>query len=257
MSAAIAVRQNPEEEELAKKKAELAQLEAELAERELGLASLHYELAAFEGRYLRIVGVLYAELDGINAQIAERIAKRATTHEARQNAARAQQQAQDSYSAAYGEAAKAPEATPIPDLKRLYREVAKRVHPDLTSDAADRAKREQLMAEANRAYERGDADALKRILEEYKSSPESVTGEGVAAELARVIRKITQVKNRLAQIESEMEQLVQSELNHLKLRASEAEREGRDLLSEMAANVKRQIRLAQLNRMLTRTSPRF
>jgi hypothetical protein len=245
MSAEIAVHQKPEDEELAKKKAELAQLEAELAERELALASLHAELASFEGRYLRVVGILYAELDKINAQIAERIARHVGTQEASQNAVQAQQQAQESYSAAYGEAAKAPEFKPTADLKRLYREVAKRVHPDLTSDAADRAKRERLMAEANRAYEHGDADALKRILEEYESSPESVIGEGVAAELVRVIRKIRQVKNRLAKIESEIERLTQSEVNQLSIKASEVEREGRDLLSEMAANVKRQVRLAQ------------
>src|ERR1035438_4594398 len=68
------------------------------------------------------------------------------------------------------------------ELKTLYREVAKRVHPDLATDEADRHKREQLMAEANAAYQRGDADALRRILEEYEGSPESVRGAGIAAD---------------------------------------------------------------------------
>ena len=50
----------------------------------------------------------------------------------------------------------------------------------------------QLMTEANAAYERGDAETLRRILEEYESSPESVKGVGVAADLVRVIRQIKQ-----------------------------------------------------------------
>ena len=51
--------------------AELNGLESELAQRELDLATLHGELRAFEARYLRIVGVRLAELDKIEAQIAE------------------------------------------------------------------------------------------------------------------------------------------------------------------------------------------
>ena len=42
-------------------------LEAQLAEQELLLTSLKTELAAFEGLYLRQVGILYAELDEWNA----------------------------------------------------------------------------------------------------------------------------------------------------------------------------------------------
>ena len=72
----------PEVEELARKRAELVGLEDDLAERELSLASIRAELAAFERRYLRTVGVLYAELDEINAQIAQRKARNSGTEEA-------------------------------------------------------------------------------------------------------------------------------------------------------------------------------
>ena len=60
-----------EEQELARKLQELAMLQAELIDRELLLANLRAELAVFEGRYLREVGGLYAELDDWNAKIAE------------------------------------------------------------------------------------------------------------------------------------------------------------------------------------------
>jgi septal ring factor EnvC (AmiA/AmiB activator) len=63
--------QTPEERELKRKQTELDSLETELIQRELDLATLRAELAEFESRYLRTVGVLYAELDEIEAQIAE------------------------------------------------------------------------------------------------------------------------------------------------------------------------------------------
>jgi DnaJ-class molecular chaperone len=54
---------------------------------------------------------------------------------------------------------------PSDDLKRLYREIAKRIHPDLATDDAERAKRNQLMAEVNRAYADGDEARLRAILD--------------------------------------------------------------------------------------------
>ncbi len=65
MSTDLTRKQTPEERELESKRAQLAVLEAELAQHELDLATLKAELQTFEARYLREVGVLYAELDGI------------------------------------------------------------------------------------------------------------------------------------------------------------------------------------------------
>ena len=134
MNAEIVCRLSPEEEELTKKRNELALLQTELAERELYLANLRADLSAFEGRYLREVGVLYAELDDWSARIAKVVAKEEGTVEARAAATKARAQAEESYSAAHGEAARAIEFTPSPELKKLYRDVAKRVHPDLATD---------------------------------------------------------------------------------------------------------------------------
>src|ERR1019366_1179691 len=241
----IVRRLSPEEEELAQKREELELLQNQLAERELFLANLRAELAAFEGQYLREVGVLYAELDDWNARIAESVAEQKGTEEARAAATQARSQAEESHAAAHGEAADPGEFSPSPELKSLYREAAKRVHPDLATDDADRQRRELLMKEANRAYQEGDADALRRIIEEYESSPESVKGAGVGADLVRVIRQIKQVRVRLAQIELEIASLTDSEIAKLKAKAEEASKQGRDLLAEMAENVKRRVEAAR------------
>jgi len=237
----------PEEEELAKKRQELAQLESELADRELYVATLRAELAAFERRYLRTVGTLYAELDEIQAQIAERLAQGRINDEQAQHAAKqAREQANESHATVEAHSSEEPtNGLPSQELKSLYRQVAKRVHPDLSSDPEDRKLRQRFMAEANRAYDMGDVARLKRILEEYESCPEAVQGEGVGADLVRIIRKITQVRRRFTEIEQEIHQLVGSELAKLKLKADEYQKQGRDLLAEMAEQVDRQVAAAR------------
>ena len=97
------------------------------------------------------------------------------------------------------------------------------------------------MAEANQAYEDGDEARLREILCEWESSPESVEGDGVGAELVRVIRKIAQIERRLQAIESIIAQLRSSDLYRLKVEDERAEVRGRDLLNEMASRLDQHI----------------
>lgn len=236
--------QTPEEKELARKLAELTILEGELAQRELDLATLQAELHAFERRYLRIVGIRYAELDEIDAQIAEASAEASPkSSEAQERASQARAQANESAQAS--KIAQKPgrrdKFTPSDALKKLYREVAKCIHPDLATDDNDRVRRQRFMAEANQAYEDGDEARLREVLREWESSPEAVKGDGVGAELIRVIRKIAQIGRRLQAIESIIGQLRLSDLYRLKGEAERTEAEGRDLLAEMASRLDQQI----------------
>jgi hypothetical protein len=138
-------------------------------------------------------------------------------------------------------------------LKNLYREVARRIHPDLATDEADRVRRQEFMARANRAYEEGDESRLRTILEEYESSPDTIVGEAIGSELVRVIRKIAQVKRRLSEIAGETNLVTQLELMILKTRVSEAAAQGRDILAEMARSIRVRIGEAQstLNKFST------
>lgn len=245
MKTELVRRLSPEEEELAAKREELARLEAQLADQELSLASLKAELAAFEGLYLRRVGVLYAELDEWNARLAELRAEQTRTPEAKAEAAEARAQAEEAYSAAHGEAAEVQPFLPSAELKSLYREAAKRVHPDTATDEADRVRRERLMKEVNVAYAAGDEDALRRILADLDASPDAVQGSGVGADLIRVLRQLKQVRNRIAAIELEVNALSETDLAKLKAKADQATTEGRDLLAEMASSVQGRVNVAR------------
>jgi hypothetical protein len=241
MSTTINIGPRPEEEELKKKHAELSELESKLADRELFLTNLRAELSTFERKYVSVVGKRYAELDDIEAKIAERFAKaHPQDQQAHDFAKQARSQAESS-KASVGESLALKSADSVQPrsqtLKNLYREVAKRIHPDLATDSEDRLRRQILMAGANRAFEEGDEERLRKILHEYEASPDAVKGEGAAADLVRAIRKIAQVNRRLLEIAKEIGELEGSELFDLKVKVERATAEGRDLLREMAQDL--------------------
>ena len=239
MSGKIVRRLKPEEEELQRKRDQLAAIRTTLAERELDLVDLRTQLAAFEGRYLRQVGALYAEMDEWKARIAELQAR--LDPSAASKAKEAREQARQTYEDAHGQASESPYFVPSPELKRVYREAAKRIHPDFAADPIDSERRTRFMAEANRAYKSGDADALQRIIEEYEDGVENVKGEGIGAELIRIIRQISEAKERTSAIQLEMAALQGSEIAKLKQDAEEAKQQGRDLLDELATTVRQRI----------------
>ena len=241
MSSEIVRKLTPEEEELLRKREELASVRSALAERELELADLRAQLKSFEGRYLRQIGVLYAELDGWEAKIAETEASLKPSATARQRAQETRKRAEETHEATHGEASKARDFQPSADLKSLFREAAKRLHPDFANAEAARQLRTRLMAQLNEAYGQGDAESIQRILDEFGNSPESVQGEGVGAELVRIIRQIHQARKNIAAIESELSSLRASEIAQLKQDAEAAQQEGRDLLAELAADVHERI----------------
>ena len=245
MPTEIIRRLKPEEEELHRKREELATIRVTLADRELELADLRSELAAFEGRYLRQVGTLYAELDEWKARIRKLEAEGNPSPDASARAEEAREQAHRAYQEAHGSASKAKDFTPSPELRNLFRDVAKRVHPDLSKDSADQERRTRFMAEANHAYQAGDAETLRRILNEYEDGADAVEGEGIGAELILIIRQISLAKERLAAIERELSALGRSEIALLRKQSEEATQAARDMLGELAKTLKEKIERAK------------
>jgi len=233
-------RKSPEEQELEDKQQQLSELEDELSQRELDLATLATELQSYEQLYMAVMGWRYAELDGILAQIAKlRLEANPTSSEARTEYTSAQEQARASAESASERSHEpAPEHfTPPEDLRKLYREVAKRVHPDLAANDEDRATRTRLMVEANEAYEQGDEDRLRTILEQYEERPEAVQGETIGDKLIKLIRKIAQIKKRLEAISQEIAELEATPIGQLYTQARESGETVEQLLERLAKHL--------------------
>jgi hypothetical protein len=264
----------PEERELEEKFQELEDLHAALVQRELDLANLQRDLHAFERRYVRAIGLRYVELDELEVLIAEKIAKRhprpaktnpvvkatfvrqrAETSAGECSGFTAGDGAGDSAGDSAGDAVAPVESAGRieagSELRKLYLDAAKLLHPDLTVDPEQRARRERLMSDANVAYRKGDEHTLRTIVENWESDPEAVQGAGVAAELIRTIRKVAQVRLRLEGIEEEVAALSKSDLWHLRDRL-QSQGPGGSLMRDLENAIDRQIdhakkRLAQLN----------
>jgi hypothetical protein len=246
----------PGAEELVRRKAELLVLSRQLLERERGLAAFRSELHAFETSYRKALGARYARLD----ELAERLDETALGDRPLPGEPDEDDDGPaDRYPGqglpggqnwAWGdrEPDREPERRAVvgDDAKRLFRQLARLIHPDLAGDAQERERRTNLMVAANDAYEQGDVAALERMLADWHASPEAVTGSGAAAELERTLRRIAQVEASMRRIDEELAELDASAMGWLRRRVEKAAREGWDLLAHMVRELDRQISEAQL-----------
>jgi len=232
----------PEEAELAKKKVELDGLSQLLAEKELNIEELKLAVTRFQHRYFSEVGRKYVELDELRAQIAELKARQhPQNHELNQEAATARKQARNTKDE-YEDIDIEPQADSLKseeseDAKKLYRRVASIIHPDMATDKESRNLRTRLMAELNEAYAKKDISKMREIFDQWQESPETVSGEGTAAELVRTIRAIAQIKRRISEIEGEVVKIMESDIYVLMGKVHDADLAGRNILSEMSVSI--------------------
>jgi hypothetical protein len=246
----------PGAEELVRRKAQLHVLSNRLLERERDLVAFRGELHAFETRYRKALGTRYARLD----ELAERLDETPRPVEGAEDgddpdrdgpAERYPGQGlPGGQNWAWGdrEPDREPEQRAVvsDDAKRLFRQLARLIHPDLATTAEERERRTNLMVAANDAYEQGDVAALERLLADWHASPEAVTGSGAAAELERTLRRIAQVEASMRRIDEELAELEASAMGWLRRRVDKAAREGWDLLAHMVRELDRQIGEAQV-----------
>jgi hypothetical protein len=241
---AIFRRPAPEALELAHLRRELGALRTALAERDSNLATLRNRLNAFEGRYIRQVGVLYIQLDEWHDRLTKLknptppITDFSSRPESALSADAAERPASEPADAA---PPKPSTLNPQPSLKSLFREVAKRIHPDHARDALDERHRTQLMAQANAALLREDAPLLHRML---RSHDLPVEASDTRTELAQTRTLIQHLQQDAVSLEAELEALRNSDMADLQRRTTAAAAEGRDILAELAARVKGQIGIA-------------
>ena len=220
MGSEITRKRSPEEVELEGKQDQLSSLEDELAALQEKLSSLEADLQSFNAQYLHRLGVKFLRLDELKHQIAQAFATLSPDdQDAAEQAAEAEERVHET-AEEVGEYVR-PDFeekpfAPTEELKSLFREVAKAVHPDLAVDEDDRKRREQLMAEANRAYKELDADRLREIQDAAELSRPIESDEDVGRKLVRVIRLIASVQSRMSGMRAELERAKASSLWELK-----------------------------------------
>jgi chromosome segregation ATPase len=139
----------------------------------------------------------------------------------------------------------------IAAIKALYRQLARRFHPDLALDETDRAYRTDLMMAINAAYAAGDLAALERLATEPDSiSRAPQTLEELAAGLQR---EVDRCRRRLAEIAAELATLEGHNSARLMKRAERAAADGRDLLAELATDMRRRIAEKMVERDILET----
>ncbi|MGW2280914.1 hypothetical protein [Streptomyces sp. NPDC001770] len=60
---------------------------------------------------------------------------------------------------------------PSDEARKLYRELARKAHPDLARDEADRQRRDEFIARVNAAYGRGDVPLMRELADEWAADP--------------------------------------------------------------------------------------
>jgi len=228
----------PEEIELEQKSAELAALSAQHAAALAVLQQVRDDIARFEKVYDQTLGRRIAELERIEAEISRLTGYANCDGRQRQGAAaggtggaagdgfRSTRAAEPKRSAGRAEAQ---------DIKALYREVAKAIHPDLGQSGASEADRHELMSRANLAYAQQDRRVLQDILCKWKQSPGTVAGSDVASRLIRVIRQIARERQEIQEVREKVEELQGSYVCRFKLKIDNSLARGTDLFAEMVA----------------------
>lgn len=138
--------------------------------------------------------------------------------------------------------------TETADLKALYRTLARRFHPDLALDAADRERCTQLMMAINAAYAAGDLARLQQLAQEPDAADRiehAQTDEQLAAALAREIERI---QARLAEIKQELARLNRHRSAKMMREAARADAAGRDYFAGLAARMQKEIAARQAQR---------
>lgn len=180
-------------EELRKAEAELASFQSMLIDAELQLTTLQQQLEVFAQHYRHMAAGLCGELETLNARIAAILAGR--LHE--QGFDRDSEPCVDipPGDSTSGEQPRLPDFAPSASLQSLYREAAKRFHPDLSENDEDHIWRTQMMRQANAAFADGDSDTLRRLL--AQQAPVVSTATQANSVLAALYAKIQRVRSRL------------------------------------------------------------
>ncbi|WUK30576.1 J domain-containing protein [Streptomyces sp. NBC_00370] len=166
--------------------------EQALIEFEIALETFRVEVENFSRLHHQRLGPMYSRLDELDALIAEAKAKHSGDPEDLRKAqeARAMVQPMPGVEELFHDwldsEGLSPEAAamltdqpvrppkrvrPSDEARKLYRDLARKAHPDLAQDEPERARREEFITRVNAAYGRGDEPLLRELAEEWAAGP--------------------------------------------------------------------------------------
>ncbi|WP_405797003.1 J domain-containing protein [Streptomyces sp. NBC_01506] len=166
--------------------------EQALIEFEIALETFRVEVENFSRLHHQRLGPMYARLDELDAMIAEARASRSGDPEDLRKAREARAMVQpmpgieelfhdwlDSDGLSAEAAAMLTDqpvqppkrVRPTDEARKLYRDLARKAHPDLAQDDTERARREEFITRVNAAYGRGDEALLRQLAEEWAAGP--------------------------------------------------------------------------------------
>ncbi len=236
----------------------LATLRPRLVEAEAELSERLAAISAFEFKLRSRIAKLTDKLDKLDAEIAELKRKMRWLGEGWQTdpeneaaAWAAGERAADSGEYRYRETPQEPRQTLGEEekvsLKQLYRQLARRFHPDMAVDEADREYRTQMMWAINAAYAVGDLEKLEQLLLE-PDVPHTIAIQSDVEQLELLTRELTRVQNRLQEIEDELALLDKHKSAVMMRRQEEVARKGRDWFAEVEAQLREDIAKRQIER---------
>ncbi|MFF7970569.1 hypothetical protein [Streptomyces sp. NPDC007905] len=166
--------------------------EQALIEYEIALETFRVEVENFSRLHEQRLGPLYMRIEELDAQIAEAKAARTGDPEdiRRAEEARARvlpipgvEELLHGWMDGHGlfaeaaamltdQAVRPPERVrPSDEARRLYRELARKAHPDLAQEEEEVQRREEFITRVNAAYARGDEKLLEELAEEWAAGP--------------------------------------------------------------------------------------
>ncbi|MFF0446161.1 J domain-containing protein [Streptomyces sp. NPDC004609] len=202
--------------------------EQALIEFEIALETFRVEVENFSRLHHQRLGPMYARLDELDAQIAEARAARTGDPEDLRKAQEARAivmpmpgvdelfhdwmdsdgLSPEASAMLSGQRVRAPKRVrPSEEARRLYRELARKAHPDLAQDEPERARREEFITRVNAAYGLGDAEQLRELAAEWEAGPVPAEHRlSEAEELYARLEWLSQRRELLAAVAHELEE---------------------------------------------------
>ncbi|MFH8367904.1 hypothetical protein [Streptomyces sp. NPDC018031] len=201
--------------------------EQALIEFEIAVETFRIEVDNFSRLHHQRLGPMYSRLDELDAQIAEAVAARTGDPEDVRRAQEARglvmpmPQVEELFFGWMDSAGMPPEATamlteqpvqppprvrPSEEARRLYRDLARRAHPDLADGDDERRRRGDFIVRVNAAYAAGDEAVLRELAAEWAAGPEAPERRaGRSEELYARLEWLAERKEMLSAMAAELE----------------------------------------------------